>query len=372
VDGLDVDRYLPPRSQEKGSPAATPGAAAALLPVDLLKALSLEGRLSAGRVKAANLRLGDITLQVVAGKGTVTLHPLSASLYGGRYTGNVVVDASGDAPVLRIDERIAGVRLGDLLSDLQGRAQVTGIAEAALQLQAAGAGTDAMIRSMDGTVSTVLREGSIEGVDILARICRSLGTAGSGQPADLVTGLLGALTGDRSRASEGREGAAERTSFSELKGTLVFEDGVGVNEDLRLYSPLLRVEGSGRVHLPERRLDYNAVAALVKSCEGQGGQPFRELANVPIPLRIFGPFDDLKIRPDITAGILEILRRREASQGRPASETPLSSGGPPGPPTPSAQKPEKGQKTRPIEKPRPEDALEQIFRKGLQDLLKKP
>jgi hypothetical protein len=114
------------------------------------------------------------------------------------------------------------------------------------------------------------------------------------------------------------------------------------------------------------------MAALVESCEGQGGRPLRELDNVPIPLRIFGPFDDLKIRPDITAGILEILRRRQASREGTAVEAPLS-GGVPRPQVPSAPvpAPDGSRQAAPAETPRPEDALEQMLRKGVQDLLKK-
>ncbi|MGH2669799.1 MAG: AsmA family protein, partial [bacterium] len=60
VDAMDLDRYLPPKPAGTGVKAATPGAAAgaaAKLPVDMLRALDVQGSLGVGKLKASNLKL---------------------------------------------------------------------------------------------------------------------------------------------------------------------------------------------------------------------------------------------------------------------------------------------------------------------------
>jgi hypothetical protein len=104
-----------------------------------------------------------------------------------------------------------------------------------------------------------------------------------------------------------------------MGGTMVFHNGVGTNNDLVLKSPLLRVEGAGTLDLPNRQINYRATAALVKSCEGQGGKGFGELANYPIPVTITGPLDKPDVKPNLTAGIIQMLGKRAAGEQRQPS-----------------------------------------------------
>ncbi|MBW1960665.1 MAG: hypothetical protein JRJ04_04340 [Deltaproteobacteria bacterium] len=80
----------------------------------------------------------------------------------------------------------------------------------------------------------------------------------------------------------------------------MFTDGIGVIKGLSLKSPLLRMEGSGKIDLPEQHLYYHATVALVKSCEGQGGKGLHDLPNYPIPVTISGPIGNLEVKPNLT------------------------------------------------------------------------
>jgi AsmA protein len=360
LDAIDADRYLPPPKPSAQPAASTPGAAAAEVPVDPLKTLSLDGKLALGKLKIANARLSDIRVEARAKDGLLTLNPLSASLYGGAYKGNVTVDARTGQPRLSLDEQLTGVQAGPLLKDLQGRSLLTGLANATVKVSAVGAISEALTQTLAGNVNFQLKDGSIENMDILGKICRALEAVslGSFKKEDLVGGLLQmAVKPARGEAAE----AGGRTEFSEMHGSMTFSDGVGSNDDLLVQSPLLRVEGVGKLDLPKMRVDYRVTTALVKSCEGQGGKSFRELANYPIPVTITGPLDKPDVKPDLTAGIIEILTRKQTQE--PAA-------------APSAPK-QPGQETAPQQatpkdtKKQAEDAAKDAIQKGLQDLFKK-
>ncbi len=359
ADAIDLDRYLPPPKKEAKPKAGTPGTATAAAPLEGLRALHLDGKLALGKLKLANVKFQDLRMQLKGKDGLVTLNPLAAALYGGTYKGNVSIDARGKQPQLSLDEKLANIQAGPLLEDLQGRTLLTGLTGAEIKATATGADADAIKRTLNGTVAFRLTDGSIEGMDILGKICRALSgiKAGSFSREDLAAGVLQMAT--QQARGEGHEPPSEnRTRFTEMVGSISFKDGVGTNKDLLLQSPLLRVEGGGTLNLPKDHLDYRVTAALVKSCEGQGGKSFRELANYPIPVNIRGPLAKPEVEPDFTAGIMQILGRRQTEEKQPS------------PAAPAQQQPQKVQPQEDQGK-ETEDAVRDVLQKGLKDLLKR-
>ncbi len=411
VDEIDLDRYLPPpRKGPKAAPpkgakpaAPTPGTRPAPLPMDQLRALNLIGKFALGKLKISNLRLQDIQVQARAKDGLINLDPMNASLYGGTSRGNVSIDARGPQPKLAVDEKLANVQSGPLLKDLQGRSFLTGLAASGIKLTAVGADRDEITRTLNGNVDFQLKDGTIEGLNILGKVCRALTamSAGSLRKEDLISSALQMAT-QRAKKDEGD--AANRTRFSEMGGTMVFRNGIGSNNDLILKSPLLRVEGAGTLDLPNQQINYKATAALVKSCEGQGGKGFSELANYPIPVTITGPLDNPDVKPNLTAGIIQMLGKRAAGEEKPpATQQPQQQlqdrlipllqkpAQQPPPPTqqpqqqqvkdgigplvapPSREQPPAQQPAPPPEssKEQREDAARDLIQKGLQDLFKR-
>jgi AsmA protein len=355
ADAIDLDRYLPPAKKGATPKVGTPGTATASVPLEGLRSLQLDGKLALGKMKLANVKFQDLRMQIKGKDGLVTLNPLGAALYGGTYKGNVSIDARGKQPRLSLDEKLANVQAGPLLKDLQGRALLTGLSGADMKLTATGTDANAIKRTLNGTVGFKLANGSIEGIDILGKICRALSAvmAGSFSREDLAAGVL-QMAIQQARGESDEQSSANRTRFTEMGGSIAFKNGIGTNKDLLLKSPLLRVEGSGTLNLPKEVLDYRATAALVKSCEGQGGKGFKELANYPIPVNIRGPLAKPEVEPDLTAGIMQILGRRQAQEKRPSTAAPQQQ--------PQKVQPQKDQREE------MEDAARDLLQKGLKDL----
>ncbi|MCZ6467183.1 MAG: hypothetical protein O6829_07925, partial [Alphaproteobacteria bacterium] len=72
--------------------------------------------------------------------------------------------------------------------------------------------------------------------------------------------------------------------------------GVLENRDLKMLAPLVRLTGSGLVPMPPRAVDYKAVAKLVASLKGQGGED--ALAGLSIPVTVRGSWDKPEIGVD--------------------------------------------------------------------------
>jgi len=287
LDAIDVDRYLPPpaKGKEPSPPPATPGAtagAASELPLDTLRALDLDTKVRIGRLKAANVRVSDVVLTALAKEGQLRLHPATAHLYGGEYHGDVRLDARGPEPILRLDETLAGVNAGPLLRDALGEERLTGKATLHAQVTARGGGVDAITRTASGTAEFRVTDGAVRGVN-LGRVLREARAAL-------------ALTKGQSLTPVSK---VEETDFTELTGTLQIAEGKVRNKDLAAKSPLLRISGVGEVDLVREAVDYLLTATVVETRTGQGGKELDDLAGIPIPVRISGPFAKLEYRPDL-------------------------------------------------------------------------
>ena len=90
-----------------------------------------------------------------------------------------------------------------------------------------------------------------------------------------------------------------KTDFSEMAGTLIFDQGVVRNQDLVLKSPLLRIAGQGQADLVSERIDYTLNTTLSATAEGQGGKELTDLRGITIPIKVSGTFDDPSYTPDV-------------------------------------------------------------------------
>jgi AsmA protein len=105
-------------------------------------------------------------------------------------------------------------------------------------------------------------------------------------------------------------GETRKTDFAEMGGSFTVAEGVLRNDDMRLQAPALRVEGSGRVNLPKRTINYRLEPKLATTLQGQGGE--REVAGLLVPVIIKGPWDDPSIAPDLSAVARRALEDPEA------------------------------------------------------------
>ncbi len=295
LDTIDLDRYLPPAA-DKPAPAATPATAAGAAPdASGLRALNLDGRLRIGALRASGIKVSDIEVVVRAAEGLVRVAPIGASLYQGRYAGNVTLDARGNALRVSADESLSGVQVGPLLRDLTGQSErLTGSANLRIKVQATGNDADAMRRSLGGNGDFRFAEGAVKGVNV-AQFLREAQARLRGQPVPPDTG-------------------ANQTDFSELTGTFQITNGVVRNDDLRMLSPLLRVAGNGNVDLGTERIDYRLRASLVGTLEGQGGAEREALRGVTVPIKVGGSFDKPSYALDVETLIAENVRQQAREQ----------------------------------------------------------
>ncbi len=273
VDRIDVDRYLSPaparpKAQVKADTKPTE------VPTTGLKALLLRGTLSIGSATVAGISLRQVLFNLDAKDGLAHLTPVKALLYGGDYAGDITLDSRGAAPALQLNQRMNGIDVGQLLSDLAKSRRLSGRGTVVSNLTARGADSDAILKSLDGHVDANLANGAVEGIDLWFEINRAMSLI---QKQTLPSG-----------SSSGR------TKFDTFKASADLNNGVATTRDLNIASQNLHVTGQGTSNLVTGAIDYQLRATLYK---GPSGAKAGTLAEIPVT--ITGTLSSPKVSPDL-------------------------------------------------------------------------
>ncbi len=305
VDELNLDRYLPPQATAQGGAVAAPGAAAAgaaTLPRELLRALKLAGKLHLDTLQVSGLKLKDVNLGASGGGGRLTLEPVNAEGYQGRYSGVATLDATGKVPQLTLNASLAKVSLEPLLQDLNGHRELAGGMNFEARLTASGATPAALRESLAGQATFAIRNGELRGVDAtgLLRAAEQL-MLGKGKPRNPIGG---------------------KTSFKALTGTLEIRDGAVFNRDLRLDGNGFRMTGEGTLYkLRDHTLDY-AVRLVVDASTADAAGARYKFPTLEIPLHCRGPLTPASCLPDAKSLLKSATRKqvkgalKEALEGK--------------------------------------------------------
>jgi len=287
ADAIDLNRYMAPPAE--GTAGEGGESAPVEIPVDLIKPLNARGSLKIGKVLLGGLELEQVDLNLQTRDGRMRLHPVSAALFGGRYSGDISIDVSGAAPVLSMNETVQGVDLAKLALAMFEQENITGTMSGNFKLSGRGKDMAEVQRTLDGNMSFELKDGTYEGTDIWYELRRA-------------------------RAVLKREAPPEpalpaRTPFTSVTATGVVTDGIMSNDDFVADLPFMQLTGNGDVDLPAGTVDYALrarVFAKPEVMEGATAEEIEDLTKTVIPLKITGPMTAPKVRPDVE----ELLRKR--------------------------------------------------------------
>ncbi|RFC34878.1 MAG: AsmA protein [Candidatus Nitrotoga sp. SPKER] len=288
IDQFDADLYLP---QKTADVANKPAQAEQSFDLAGLKKLNLEGGLRIGALKIANIKLSQVRLDIKAQNGLITISPLSTNLYQGSMNGSMKVNAQ-TTPHIAINQNLSGINIAPLLKDTVSFDTLEGKGNVALNLTAQGNTISALKKALNGNMSLSLTDGAIKGINI----------------AKTLRDAQGMLSMKGATAQTQSVNKAEKTDFSELKASFKVNNGVAHNDDLLLKSPLLRLSGNGDINLGNDTINYLTNATLSKTLTGQGGKDI--VGGVTIPVRLSGPFNNLKYTLDFGAMASNVVKQK--------------------------------------------------------------
>lgn len=287
LDQMDVDRYLPPESEgeEAGEPEGGDEQAAEI-DLEPLKALKLDGRLTAGKLKVANLNVEDAELAVTANNGVLRIQPLGANLYGGNLRMQSTVDAAGKRPTYAIKGDLNSLHFGPLLKDLIGTEKLEALANLTVDLTTSGTTTQEMLRSLDGSIAFDFRDGVFNGFNLPR--------------------MLEAARAQFRDKGETDVSPAGKTEFSRFAASFNVNDGVLAGRDLSLSSEKVAADGAGSYDLAANKLDYTVNTRVLEGASGK----LAELEGLTVPIKLSGDLFSPRFSIDIKSALEGVARQK--------------------------------------------------------------
>lgn len=279
-DRLDLDAYLPPveegeapadDSARRGllgvAPAYAQEEGGELVPVDVLRDLSLDGQLSFQELKAKGVTLMQPSLAIRGSDGRHRLESFDARLYDGTASATAALDVRETPIRWSFTPRLENVQIVPLVEDysgepspLRGRLNLNG------DFTTRTNRSDTMLRNLDGQAQFRIADGAVFDVNVSQELCTAVAT----------------LEGE----TASREWSPD-TRFERLDGSIRVVDGVIRNDDLKIAIPGIELGGQGEVNLPTERFDYRAQARFVDTADAACDVNPR-LERVPFPVRCEG------------------------------------------------------------------------------------
>ncbi len=288
LNQLNLDYYAmaaPEKKPASKTPVAqtkksTTSTAAPIFPVETLRSLNLDGKLTIGQFIAGGAKMSNVVIVLKGKNGLVQLAPLKADLYKGNINLKTTIDARNNTPRLKIINELKGVQIGDLLHDVSGSQEMTGTANITADITTLGNDKDRLVKNSNGVLKLLVSDGHIKKLDIINTLRKAQ-----------------AMLKGQAAPSQAQE---RNTKFSELKGTFNIKNGVVKNNDLSSKSPIMELTGAGYADLPKEYLDYTLKIKLLNSLKIDKNSQGTDFKDKEIPYTIKGKFSELKEEANIS------------------------------------------------------------------------
>lgn len=286
MGAMDLSPFLAPADQKPQAQQLEPWSKEKL---DLAGLQAADADLN---IKTSKLTIGSVVLtdavmatNLNGGKLTTDLSRFKA--FGGNWKGQMVVDAGGQVPAVSFAMEGNNVAISSLLGTLAGFNNLTGTGAFKVDASARGTSIDEIMRGLNGELSTKLNEGALKGLNVtqLVRSAQSLQQA-------LATGSLNNLD------FRGVLSPAAETEFTSFNTVLSVQNGVASVDIFKLLSPVLGIDGTGKIDIGGQSLDVRLATAIDKKGQGQGAVV--QLNGIPVPVRLSGSWSALKVTPDFS------------------------------------------------------------------------
>ena len=239
-----------------------------------LKAVNADLALTTGQLIFQKMKLDTARIDIALKDGVMRANMKELTLYGGKGSGVLVLDARTDVLRLQNDLSVDGIAAKPFLTDAMGMDKIEGAANINMSINGAGGTQQSLMNTLGGKAIFKFTNGAITGVN-LAQVARQIQSV-----------LTGAAVGP-----------AAKTDFAEMGASFAIANGVAHTGDMKLLNPFVRIAGQGDINVAQQSMDMKITPSFVKSAVGQGG--VGDLGGISIPFHVSGPWMKLKYEPDL-------------------------------------------------------------------------
>lgn len=223
----------------------------------------------------------DLSTTADVTAGQFSLSPLAVRIFGGGFKGALAADTAGAVPRLRLNGRVDGLDMSEIMKVSGAPGGVTGRLGGTIALTAEGSSALEIMRTARGRLGVSITDGELPHLDMIRTVVLAFGKPSGAPP----------------------QGSG--TAFSRLGGTFALASGVLTSDDLALASRDLDMRGRGSVRLASGAIAARADVSLSRELTAQAGTDLRRYAQedgrVVVPAVISGSLSNPSVSVDVVA-----------------------------------------------------------------------
>ncbi|WP_454877778.1 outer membrane assembly protein AsmA [Serratia inhibens] len=257
--------------------------------LDVLRDFTAQLNLSVDQLTYRGMNIAHLALQADNRQGLLTVHRLSGQLAGGDFALPGSLDARGTRPVIAVQPVLKQVELGTVLKAFEMPQVLTGKFSMQGDLTGDRLTSQSFEHRWKGTAQLAMQDAQLHGLNIQQLIQQAVARNDS--------------------SVRGQDNYQRFTEVKQLSAKASLSGGTVNISELSADSPLLNLSGGGTVNMPGKQCDMSLNVRVTGGWQGRG-ELIEQLQKTPIPLRVYGPWQQLNYQLQVDQVLRKTLQNR--------------------------------------------------------------
>ncbi|MFN2994109.1 outer membrane assembly protein AsmA [Serratia plymuthica] len=257
--------------------------------LEVLRDFTAQLNLNVDQLTYRGMNIAHLALQADNQQGLLTVHTLSGQLAGGDFALPGSLDARGGRPVIAVQPVLKQVELGAVLKAFDMPQVLTGKFSMQGDLTGDRLTSQSFEHRWKGSAQLAMQDAQLHGLNIQQLIQQAVARNDS--------------------SVRGQDNYQRFTEVKQLSAKANLSGGTVNISELSADSPLLNLSGGGTVNMPGKQCDMVLNVRVTGGWQGRG-ELIEQLKKTPIPLRVYGPWQQLNYQLQVDQILRKTLQNR--------------------------------------------------------------
>ncbi|MBH2871490.1 outer membrane assembly protein AsmA [Serratia marcescens] len=261
--------------------------------LEALRDFTAQLNLQAAQVTYRGMNVAQLAVTADNQRGLLTLRKLAGQLAGGDFSLPGTLDARGNKPVISVQPVLNQVELGTVLKAFDMPQMLTGKFSMKGDLTGDRLSSQAFERRWRGTAQLAMQDAQLHGLNIQQLIQQAVAR--------------------NDNSVRGQDSYQRYTEVKSVSAQASLNQGTVELSGLTADSPLLALTGAGSIDMPGKQCDMALNVRVTGGWQGRG-ELIEQLQKTPIPLRVYGPWQQLNYQLQVD----QVLRKTRQDRAKDA------------------------------------------------------
>jgi AsmA protein len=257
--------------------------------LEVLREFNAQLNLSVDQLTYRGMNITHLSTQAENRQGLLTLHSFSGQVAGGDFALPGTLDARGRRPVISVQPMVKQVELGSILKAFEMPQIMTGKFSMQGDLTGDRLTSQSFERRWQGTAQLAMQDAQLHGLNIQQLIQQAVAR--------------------NDNSVSGQKDYQRYTEVKQLSANASLDRGSVKITELGADSPLLTLSGNGTVDMPGKQCDMALNVRVTGGWQGRDDL-VEQLKKTPIPLRVYGPWNQLNYQLQVDQVLRKTLQNR--------------------------------------------------------------